>query len=56
MLQCIVSSPTHTDCKRYHFRDFGVLGLNPIPVNEIDRNPETLVLQGIQVFGSHGNY
>gem|GEM_PF-6342859 len=26
-------------------------GLIPIPVNEIARNPETLVLQGIQVFG-----
>jgi len=29
--------------------------LNPIPVNEIDRNLETLVVQGIKVLGSNGN-
>gem|GEM_PF-5091448 len=29
--------------------------LSPIPVNEIDRNLETLVVQGIQVLGSNGN-
>jgi len=27
-----------------------VVGLKPIPVNEIDRNPETLILLGIQVY------
>jgi len=33
-----------------------LLSLAPIPVNEIDRNPEILILQGIQVFGSNGNF
>jgi len=33
-----------------------MIGLNTIPVNEIDRNPEILILQGIQVFGSNSNF